>query len=769
MEWPFVLNAVGFLKKWHFDLLSSMLSVIFLPFLVYFLSAAKRLVFYWGRYVVDGILYKVSGFANAHLAAIFSIKKYARLKLSGENKYLYVPSNSLDVKLELDNVFIPLAIESSQGAKQTYDHADIFSVGNRIRIIGDPGSGKSSLVKKIMRDACKNALTAPTHAQLPIFVELKTLSVPEPTNEFNIDEWLFLKIKSDVLRNNIYKIEDCFNSYVQEKGLLVLLDGLDEVSSKQYPLVSVAINKLSEYLGSKSENNILLLTMRTQFHQQVKEEYRENFGMAYFIKPFTPTDIYKFLIRWPFQEKGRENRARIYKELSDKPSLKEMCGNPLILAMYVAEDQSKGHLVTPDSRTEFYKAITEELIITRRQRQIGSGVAHTKLKEQREQILGRLAYKNILDAGQPTNSLEWRDAIEITCEVLGCDPEAADKAFREIERETGLITEERPRETLRFIHLTFCEFLSALEAVQGQRNGWKSFVATHRKFKNSKQYGLKTRLAEAIPFAAGLMPRVDKNSAILDVYDIGDCDLLSRCFLETKIYENVCWQKFVDTQRDYFLSAPENLWGPVWLRKLHLFNTVVRDACQCASHTGLIKIKFDFDDFYRVLVSRQRDSLFKLLDSYAQQDAVAVFRLGDVCGLDLAKNFPDIIIKNCDQHPFLALVLEAALREESRADVWAPLIAEAGLRSELVRRYLCEEDWSDIWGGVLSKIPKSEQWNTAPFPDNAYTRAISVSLLPLMKISPSFKFLLAVKKFRLREVLHWSQGRQIYSVLRCCF
>ena len=55
------------------------------------------------------------------------------------------------------------------------------------------------------------------------------------------------------------------------------------------------------------------------------------------LKSFSPSDIYEFLTRWPFKTKKTLHITRIYNELTDRPTLREMCTNPLILAMYVAE------------------------------------------------------------------------------------------------------------------------------------------------------------------------------------------------------------------------------------------------------------------------------------------------------------------------------------------------------------------------------------------------------------------------------------------------
>ena len=85
------------------------------------------------------------------------------------------------------------------------------------------------------------------------------------------------------------------------------------------------------------------------------------------IQPFSPTDIYTFLTRWPFSRSSRgKNIAQIYEELTTRPTLRDMCRNPLVLSMYVAEHESSDSFIPPESRTDFYLRVTNELLIRRR-------------------------------------------------------------------------------------------------------------------------------------------------------------------------------------------------------------------------------------------------------------------------------------------------------------------------------------------------------------------------------------------------------------------
>jgi GTPase SAR1 family protein len=436
-------------NRWKFDFRTALIMMVVTPLLIFLLKIVLKHLKRWSGYLLEGAMYWFSRSIMHSLSGALTLRRYCRLQLAAWNQYLHVPS-SLDITLDIDRVYVTLILERQGGIEGRFTHADLLRAGNRIRVIGDPGSGKSSLVKRLFRDACHKAIKNPRRAQLPVFLELKNLNIPADVADASIGQWLLKKLRDDAKTSAVYQMGECFESYAETVGLLVLLDGLDEVSTSNYHRVQLAIQQLSSELARFSELNNIVLTMRTQFHQQIKDVYRDSFALAMFLKPFSPSDIYEFLTRWPFGEHADQSIARIYSDLTDRPTLREMCTNPLILSMYVADDQAAGHLVAPETRTEFYSKVTEELIVRRRLQQTRPAVAYTKLREQRERILGRIAYEHLLDPEQPTNSLQWSDAIAVVRDVMGCPEVDAEALFRELARETGLITEERP-EVLRIL------------------------------------------------------------------------------------------------------------------------------------------------------------------------------------------------------------------------------------------------------------------------------------------------------------------------------
>jgi hypothetical protein len=503
------------------------------------------------------------------------------------------------------------------------------------------------------------------------------------------------------------------------------MDGLDEVSSSNYPRIAATLNALSVKLQQLGENNAIVLTLRTQFHQQTRVDFDDNYPTVLSVKRFSPSDIYEFLTRWPFASSTFENVVRIYNDLTDRPSLREMCTNPLVLSMYVAQDQIAGYQIAPESRTEFYSKVADELLIKRRAKQVGALNAQAVVREQRQRILGRIAFDHRCDPDQSPNHLVWVDAINVVMEVNGIKRrDEAEQYLRELAKETGLIGEEQEGESFRFIHLTFCEFFCAFESVHGRSDGWLALLSTHKSFRVNP--ALRSRLVESLPFATALLPRHMKDEAVDQIASCNDPHLLAMTFLETKNYAHRLWAGFVDGSIASLNEGSRQNWDADWLRELHLFLVVASDAERSAKVTQGIAKSDAVTMFFRAFAKQEAVLLSKLIASYAEQDAAAAFRVASLCEVDLLNDVPEVIVASCSQPPFIAVALERALREPALTNLWASLFAEGGLRSRAAASALSNR--TRLWQqNVVEQIPLRLRWsNSGCYPDSFYIDCISL-------------------------------------------
>jgi hypothetical protein len=855
-------------------------------------------------YVVNGLLYGAIQFSTRNAAAYFSLKRYCRIHLNDTKRYLHVPG-AKDVNLDIDKIFVPLILTEG-GARKNYDHATLISGGEhdeerrRIRIIGDPGSGKSSIAKRIFRDACLKGVSSPTKARFPVLIELGKVRFNEATTTKSGENPLLTAVRNEVQSDGVYEIEKCLDAFTKSTGVLLILDGLDEVASEDYRDAERSINDLCHSLEKLGPENVVILTMRIQFHQQVRNDYQEAIPTVLQLKPFSPRDIYTFLTRWDFDESERSTQIiRIYNELNDRPALREMCANPLILAMYVAHDQTHDHPIAPESRTEFYGRVTDELLVARRLRTHTTTMGRVALLEQRQKILGQIALTHLLDQSQPANLISWAQAVSIVSEITGMSDPEAEEAFKIISTETGIITQEKEGETCCFIHLTFCEFLAANEATEAGLEGWGALLAGHKQFAKSALPAERTRLLEVLPFACALMRRHMKVGALSDLSEVDNPHMLALAFLETKSYDHPLWSEFLASEKKRLIARKETVvrkgravrsakaselemakrvevaaadlpsrramhskaltdhaaaakakekaqarlndqdeflgrqnagavtseafegasrnrrgrwnwtrWASRerraartlakaatlakeattvqdafllrvrqegdanivvqaasqaeeaarvsleiarkalefavnaaggleweadrertdWLNELHLFVVVSVDAERKASLTRKILASSDLDEFIQELAGSTADTLFDLIGDYAKQDAVAAFRVASLCNVDVLRSLADVIVKSCDQAPFLAMVLDQAAKEPDRLQLWSCAIAEASLTSPPVARSL-HLNAVTLWRRLADGVGRSRRWFVEPLiPRTALTECMTYAL-----------------------------------------
>ena len=671
--------------NWPTELITLILS----PAILYAFVRIRVLIKRVFGYAVDWAYWLIARVALRSFASRFSMRYYVRVRL-GDNstRYLQVPGRR-DVPLDVDKVFVPLRLEQGAGGAPVSTDSDITLIGNRLLIVGDPGSGKSSLMKRIFRQTCREASIDPAHSLLPVQLELRRLDPPgELGGEKTVGAWLLSQLRRTVATVQGYEMGQLFDLCKATTGLLVLLDGLDEVSAEKYSLIVRGLQEASQLLAAAGQKNVVIVTMRVQFHQRVRDDLIGDYPQTLYIRPFSPNEIYTFLMRWPFQGDHEKSISRIYADLTDRPTLREMCSNPLVLAMYVASDQASREVNVPDTRTEFYRTVVNELLVMRRRRQEITTGRLSGLREQREAILGELAFNNLISEDEPANSLSWGKAIASGMRMWRCGRMEAERRFRELAVETGIIAEERPGETFRFIHLTFCEFLAAIECAGGQEGSWRKLIDEHRRFAESGDRALRSRLIEVIPFAHALIPPRDRSAAISDVADLHDRQVLGRCFLETQLYDDETWPIYLSEEADHLAREAGTRSDEDWLSRLHLFSVVIRDAKSWFVHVARRPPDEEMDLILTRIVQHNRSALFEVFSSYASQDAAAAFRLADAVGVNMLEEYPEALLQSCQERPFLALAMEHSSNDLQHREMWTQLLSEAALRFRSVAQRL---------------------------------------------------------------------------------
>jgi energy-coupling factor transporter ATP-binding protein EcfA2 len=318
-----------------------------------------------------------------------------------------------------------------------------------LMVLGQPGAGKSTFLRKIGLEALKGKKGGFKHNCIPVFIELKSFR----TSEIEIE-----KVIVEEFEICGFPSSEQFIAKALDQGkLLILLDGLDEVPTVN---TNEVISKIQNFVD-RYDKNRFIVSCRTA-------AYRNNFQRFTDVKlaDFDDTQIEQFIDNW-FQSELDKQAGTAQKcwELLQKPeyaAAKELAHTPLLLTFLCLNyDRSQNF---PNNRSVLYKKalriLLEEWAAEKRilRDEIYQGLS-TELEES---LLSEIAY-----SGFETDKLFFsqREVVEEIKTFLATNlnvPKHLDgeAVLNAIAVQQGILV-ERAEDVYSFSHLTLQEYLTA--------------------------------------------------------------------------------------------------------------------------------------------------------------------------------------------------------------------------------------------------------------------------------------------------------------------
>ncbi len=388
-----------------------------------------------------------------------------------------------------------------------------------LTLLGDPGSGKSTLVDFVtlclagaqLGDCLDTGLerlgaawTMP--ALLPLRVILRDYAARGlPAGQ---GLWAFLGAEAarcdPALAGLLPALEPTLR---QPAGALLLLDGLDEVPEA---------HRYREQLKAAVERFALdfpqcriVLTSRPYAYQDVALR-PVNFEVRR-LAPFTPEQVATFITRWYTHaglkdaKFGPENAARYAERLAHEvqrnPRLADLATTPLLLALMASLHRWREGGSLPEKRQELYEESVKLLLdLWQRPKQVLDaqgvsvskeydvftelGIGHDALRR----VLNGIAYAAHKNQPQLTGTHDIRAG-----ELAGALYEAADKGktpdqqrvIQYLTDRVGLLVEREQGRIYTFPHRTFQEYLAACYLADNRRELYKCLRADDERWREA--------------------------------------------------------------------------------------------------------------------------------------------------------------------------------------------------------------------------------------------------------------------------------------------
>ena len=364
-----------------------------------------------------------------------------------------------------------------------------------LMLLGGPGVGKSTFLRKVGLEALKEKNGNLEHKCIPVFLELKRFT------EDQIDIEALIAREFEICS---YPHPELMTDAALKSGkLLVLFDGLDEVPTSN---VDNVIRKIADFVDLYSQNRFIA-SCRTAAYKGGFTRFTE-VEMADFDDPQIQTYIKNWFDSTPDPnlhqlDESMKTADRCWTTLntSEHSATKELARNPLLLTLLcMVYDNSQNF---QRNRASLYEdalnIFLREWLAEKRVRRDDSVSQYLDIADEKR-MLSEIAAKNFETNRLFFNKDELITQIRKFGEGNANTPQTfnAPKILDTILIDQGLFV-ERVRDSYSFSHLTFQEYLTANYIVRDTR----SIKGLTKKHLHNKQW------REVFLLTSGLMHEAD--------------------------------------------------------------------------------------------------------------------------------------------------------------------------------------------------------------------------------------------------------------------
>jgi predicted NACHT family NTPase len=420
-----------------------------------------------GEKIIDG----TSQLAQSTQDLFFKVaKKYVE---NYANRHATFKVLGMAKPVTLDDIYIKVNFEHNRIPKyQTLDDQeqlfrqrdlrdqegkDGMKIANQepyLMVLGHPGTGKSTFLRKVGLEALKWQKGDYDHPLIPVLLELRRFSKKETYN-------LIEEIAKEFNHCGLSDYQKNTEKLLDDGKLLILLDGLDEVPTERLSEMNTAIRNL---LDRYDKNRFIVSCRIAAYHNFASFQRFSDVVIAY----FDDKQIELFINKWFASHNQPEWGQQCWQKLksSDHQATEELTRTPLLLTLLCILFKNKGEF--PNERATLYeRAIATLLDEWDASKEISRSAPYKGLDTKRKEILlAEIAYQNFIKDNLFFQQGEIAQEIEIILKEISKEDQLINgKAIlKTIEEQHGILI-DRGDNTYSFSHLTLQEFLTAKQII----------------------------------------------------------------------------------------------------------------------------------------------------------------------------------------------------------------------------------------------------------------------------------------------------------------